>query len=132
GILLYEGIGDTIRVSVSGPPQDEMIIAQKLLKSTGLMDNVPELIACPTCGRIQYNMIPIVEAMEDWLRTIDKDISVAVMGCPVHGIQEASRADIGVAGGYDSAILFRKGQIIRTVPQAEILEALQEEIRKML
>ncbi|MBQ6593251.1 MAG: flavodoxin-dependent (E)-4-hydroxy-3-methylbut-2-enyl-diphosphate synthase [Solobacterium sp.] len=132
GTLLYEGIGDTIRVSVSGPPQDEMIIAKKLLKATGLMDNVPELIACPTCGRIQYNMIPIVEAMEDWLRTIDKDISVAVMGCPVNGIQEASRADIGVAGGYDSAILFRKGQIIRTVPQAEILEALQEEIRKML
>ena len=131
GTLLYDGIGDTIRVSVSGPPQDETIIAKQLLKATRLISDVPDLIACPTCGRIQYDMIPIVKEMEDFLRTVQKDISVAVMGCPVNGIQEASRADIGVAGGYESAILFKKGQAIRTVPQTEILSALKEEILKM-
>ena len=131
GTLLYDGIGDTIRVSVSGPPQDETIIAKQLLKATRLISDVPDLIACPTCGRIQYDMIPIVKEMEDFLRTVQKDISVAVMGCPVNGIQEASRADIGVAGGYESAILFKKGQVIRTVPQTEILSALKEEILKM-
>ncbi len=132
GTLLYDGIGDTIRVSVSGPPQDETIIAKQLLKAVRLISDVPDLIACPTCGRIQYDMIPIVKEMEEYLRPVRKDISVAVMGCPVNGIQEASRADIGVAGGHESAILFKKGQIIRTVPQSGIIAALKEEIEKML
>ncbi len=132
GTLLHQGIGDTIRVSVSAPPKDELIIGRQLLKCFGLMDHVPDLIACPTCGRIQYNMLPLVKEMEDYLASIHEDITVAVMGCPVNGVQEASRADVGVAGGYNSGLLFRKGEIIRRVPQNEIREALIEEIEKIL
>ncbi len=132
GTLLHEGIGDTIRVSVSGPPKDEMIIAKQLLKCFGLYDRVPDLIACPTCGRIQYDMLPLVKKMEDFLADIHEDISVAVMGCPVNGIQEASRADVGVAGGYETGILFRRGEVLRTVPQAELESALKDEIRKII
>ena len=132
GTLLHEGIGDTIRVSVSGPPKDELIIAKQLLKCFGLYDRVPDLIACPTCGRIQYDMLPLVKKMEDYLADIHEDISVAVMGCPVNGIQEASRADVGVAGGYETGILFRKGEILRTVPQDEIESALKSEIEKII
>lgn len=132
GTLLHEGIGDTIRVSVSGPPEDELIIAKQLLKCFDLIEGVPELIACPTCGRIQYDMIPIVKEVETFLQDIHADISVAVMGCPVNGIQEASRADVGIAGGYDSGILFRHGERVRTVPQAELLDALKAEILRMV
>ena len=91
---------------------------------------MPDLISCPTCGRIQYNMLPIVKEIEDYLQTIHSDVTVAIMGCPVNGIQEASRADIGVAGGHDSAILFSHGKTLRSVPQNEIVEALKEEILK--
>ena len=132
GTLLHEGIGDTIRVSVSAPPKDEMIIGKKLLKCFGLYDNVPDLIACPTCGRIQYNMLPLVREVEDYLSTLNENVTVAVMGCPVNGIQEAGRADVGVAGSYDSAILFRKGKIVRTVPQAEIRQALIDEVNDVI
>ncbi len=130
GTLLYQGIGDTIRVSVSAPPKEELIIGKQLLKCFNLIDNVPDLIACPTCGRIQYNMLPIVKEIEDYLQSIHSDVTVAIMGCPVNGIQEASRADIGVAGGHDSAILFSHGETLRTVPQNEIVQALKEEITK--
>lgn len=132
GTLLHEGIGDTIRVSVSGPPADELIIGKQLLKCFGLIKNVPDLIACPTCGRIQYDMLPLVKEMEDYLSTVKSDITVAIMGCPVNGIQEAGRADIGIAGGYDSGILFRNGKTIRTVPQDQIKDTLIEEIEKMI
>ncbi len=132
GTLLHEGIGDTIRVSVSAPPEDELIIGKQLLKCFGLYDKVPDLIACPTCGRIQYNMLPLVKEMEDYLATVQEDITVAIMGCPVNGIQEAGRADIGIAGSYDSGILFKHGEIIRTVPQAEIKDALIAEIEKFI
>lgn len=130
GALLNEGIGDTIRVSVSAPPKEELIIGKQLLKCFGLIENVPDLIACPTCGRIQYDMLPLVKKMEQYLSTIHEDITVAIMGCPVNGIQEAGRADIGIAGSYDSGILFKHGEILRTVPQAEIYDALVEEIQK--
>ena len=132
GTLLYEGIGDTIRISVSGPPKDELIVGKKLLKCFNLISNVPDLIACPTCGRIQYDMIPIVKEIEEYLLTINADITVAIMGCPVNGIQEASRADIGIAGGKDSGILFKKGTVIRTVPQSELCEELKKEINQMI
>ncbi|MBQ9046940.1 MAG: flavodoxin-dependent (E)-4-hydroxy-3-methylbut-2-enyl-diphosphate synthase [Solobacterium sp.] len=132
GTLLYDGIGDTIRVSVSAPPKDELIIAKKLLKCFNLYDDVPDLIACPTCGRIQYDMLPIVREMEDYLAGIHSDITVAVMGCPVNGIQEASRADVGIAGGSDSGILFRHGEIVRTVPQNELAASLKNEIEAIL
>ncbi|MBR4444310.1 MAG: flavodoxin-dependent (E)-4-hydroxy-3-methylbut-2-enyl-diphosphate synthase [Solobacterium sp.] len=132
GILLYEGIGDTIRVSVSGPPKDELIIGRQLLKCFGLIRNVPDLIACPTCGRIQYDMLPLVRQVEDYLSMLHEDVTVAVMGCPVNGIQEAGRADVGIAGGHDAGILFRHGKLVRTVPQDELFDALKAEIEDFL
>ena len=131
GGLLLDGIGDTIRISISGDPVQEVRVAKKLLRACKLKDNVPNLISCPTCGRIQYDMLPIVEEMEKYLDGINKNVSVAIMGCPVNGPQEASRADIGVAGGKDSAIMFKKGQIVKTLPQNEIVKVLKEEIEKM-
>ncbi len=128
GILLHQGIGDTIRVSVSAPPKDELIIGKQLLNCFGLIENQPDLIACPTCGRIQYDMLPIVREMEDYLSTIKADITVAVMGCPVNGIQEAQRADIGIAGSHNGGILFRHGTILRQVPQDRLVEELKKEI----
>ncbi len=132
GTLLHEGIGDTIRISVSGPPKDELIIGKQLLKCFDLIKGVPDLVACPTCGRIQYDMLPIVREMENYLATIHSDITVAVMGCPVNGVQEASRADVGIAGGSKGGLLFRKGEVIRTVPQNELASALKAEIEAIL
>ena len=131
GNLLLDGIGDTIRISISDDPVEEVKVARKLLRACGLKKDVANLISCPTCGRLQYDMLPIVKEMEAYLETVDKDISVAIMGCPVNGPQEAARADIGVAGGKESAILFKKGQIIRTVPQDQIIQTLKEEIEKL-
>lgn len=132
GVLLNEGIGDTIRVSVSGDPNDELPIAKQLLRCFDLIDGVPDLVACPTCGRIQYDMLPLVKEMEEYLKKVRSNITVAVMGCPVNGMQEASRADVGVAGGYEIGMLFRKGKLIRKVPQAELAEALKAEIEKIV
>lgn len=131
GSLLLEGIGDTIRISISDDPLKEVIVAKKLLKACRLYKDTPTLIACPTCGRIQYDMLPIVKEMEGYLNTLNKDITVAIMGCPVNGPQEAKRADIGVAGGKESAILFKKGEIVKTIPQDKIIEILKEEIEKL-
>ena len=132
GTLLHEGIGDTIRVSVSGPPEEELIIGRQLLKYFNLIEDQPDLIACPTCGRIQYDMLPIVKEMEAYLQSIHSDITVAVMGCPVNGMQEAARADIGIAGSHDSGILFRNGKVIRTVPQDQLASELKKEIQTIL
>ncbi len=131
GTLLLEGIGDTIRISISDDPLKEVIVAKKLLKACRLYKDTPTLIACPTCGRIQYDMLPIVKEMEGYLNALNKDITVAIMGCPVNGPQEAKRADIGVAGGKESAILFKKGEIVKTIPQDKIIEVLKEEIEKL-
>lgn len=131
GNLLLDGIGDTIRISISDDPVKEVIIAKKLLRACKLKDDVPNLISCPTCGRIQYDMLPIATEIEKYLETINKKIDVAIMGCPVNGPQEASRADIGVAGGKDCAILFKKGKIIKTIPQNDIVSTLKEEIEKI-
>lgn len=131
GNLLLDGIGDTIRISISDDPVKEVIIAKKLLRACKLKDDVPNLISCPTCGRIQYDMLPIAAEIEKYLETINKKIDVAIMGCPVNGPQEASRADIGVAGGKDCAILFKKGKIIKTIPQNDIVSTLKEEIEKI-
>ena len=128
GNLLLDGIGDTIRISISDDPIEEIRVARKLLRACGLKKDVANLISCPTCGRLQYDMLPIVQEMETYLETVHKDITVAVMGCPVNGPQEAARADIGVAGAKDSAILFKKGKIIRTIPQEDIIRTLKEEI----
>jgi (E)-4-hydroxy-3-methylbut-2-enyl-diphosphate synthase len=130
GNLLLDGIGDTIRISVSDDPIEEIRVAKKLLRACGLRRNVANLISCPTCGRIQYDMLPIVDQVSKYLETVHKDIKVAIMGCPVNGPSEAKRADVGVAGGKDSALLFKKGKIIKSIPQNEILDVLIQEIDK--
>ncbi len=128
GGLLHDGIGDTIRISISADPVDELTVAKTLLKSVHLLDDVPDIISCPTCGRLQYDMLPLTQIIEDFLKDKKTDITVAIMGCAVNGPQEASRADIGIAGGKDSALLFRKGEIVRKIPQAEIEQTLKDEI----
>ncbi len=128
GNLLLEGIGDTIRISISDNPVEEVRVAKKLLRAVNLKNDVPNLISCPTCGRIQYDMLPIVKQMEEYLQTINKNITIAIMGCPVNGPSEAARADIGIAGAKDSAILFKKGKIIKTIPQDQIITVLKQEI----
>ena len=128
GRLLMDGIGDTIRISISDNPIEEVKIAKKLLRACNLRNNVPNLISCPTCGRIQYDMLPIQKEIEKYLETINSNITVAIMGCAVNGPGEAKEADIGIAGGKDSAILFKHGEIIKTIPQDKIIEILKEEI----
>jgi len=132
GTLIEEGIGDTMRISVSSDPVDEIKICKQLLKCFNLIEDVPNLISCPTCGRIQYDMLPIVDEIEEFLAEIHSDIEVAIMGCPVNGPDEAKRADIGVAGGKDGAILFKKGQLVRVVKQENLVAELKKEILKMI
>lgn len=127
GVLLREGIGDTLRVSLSDDPVEEIKVCKEILKCCGLI-KLPRLVACPTCGRTQIDLIPMAKEVEDFLQTIDKDITVAVMGCPVNGPGEAREADIGIAGGVGEGLLFKKGEIIKKVPQDKIVETLKEEI----
>lgn len=127
GVLLREGIGDTLRVSLSDNPVEEIKVCKEILKCCGLI-KLPRLVACPTCGRTQIDLIPMAKEVEDFLQTIDKDITVAVMGCPVNGPGEAREADIGIAGGVGEGLLFKKGEIIKKVPQDKIVETLKEEI----
>lgn len=131
GTLLLEGIGDTIRISISDDPVKEIKVAKKLLKTVGLRNDVPDLVSCPTCGRIQYEMLPIVEEVSKYLEKVNKNIKVAVMGCPVNGPLEAKRADIGICGGKEGGILIKNGEIIKRVKQEEIVEELIKEIDKM-
>lgn len=128
GKLLMEGIGDTIRISISDDPVEEVKVAKKLLRACNLKKDVPNLVSCPTCGRIQYDMLPIIKELEEYLETINKDITVAVMGCAVNGPGEAKGADIGFAGGKDCALLIKNGEIVSTIPQDKILETLKKEI----
>jgi len=132
GALLMDGIGDTVRISVSDDPVEELKIAKALLKCFGLYDKTANLIACPTCGRIQYDMLPIVKEVEEYLNTLNTDVTVAVMGCAVNGPQEARRADIGVAGGVKEAMLFRKGEYIRSIPQKDIVSELKKEVEAFI
>lgn len=132
GHLLYEGIGDTIRVSLSDDPVQEIRVAKILLKELGLTKGVPTLVSCPTCGRIQYDMLPIAHEMEDFLTNIHSDITVAIMGCAVNGPGEAKNADIAIAGGVNSGLLIKHGEIVRKVPQEDLLNVLKEEVLKMV
>lgn len=129
--LLLEGIGDTIRISLSANPQEEIITAKRLLHDLGLYENYPTLISCPTCGRTQVNLIPLAHQVLDYLETINKPITVAVMGCIVNGPGEAKNADIGIAGGHNQWVIFKKGKIIRTIKEDEAFSALVEEISKI-
>ncbi|MDY4788732.1 MAG: flavodoxin-dependent (E)-4-hydroxy-3-methylbut-2-enyl-diphosphate synthase [Bacilli bacterium] len=130
--LLLNEIGSTLRISISDNPEYEIIVAKELLSSLGLYHNHPKLVACPTCGRTNYNMLPIVKEIEQFLLTINANITVAIMGCVVNGPSEAKNADIGIAGGKDEAILFKKGQIIKKVKQEDLVKTLKEEIMKMI
>ena len=128
GTLIERGIGDTMRVSVNGDPVSEMIIAKQILKCFNLIKNVPNLIACPTCGRTQFDIKPIVDEIEAFLQTINKDVTVAIMGCAVNGPGEAKHADIAIAGGHSEGLLIRKGEIIERIPQDQMIERLKKEI----
>ena len=132
GIMLREGIGDTVRVSLSDDPVKEIKVAKEILKDCNLYKKTPTLIACPTCGRTQIDLIPIAKEVEEFLQTIESDITVAVMGCVVNGPGEAREADIGIAGGINEGMLFKKGRTIKKVPQEKIVETLKEEILKMV
>ena len=130
GTILYQGIGNTIRVSLSDSPLEEIKVAKILLKELELIDNVPTLVSCPTCGRIQYDLIPVAQEIEDFLNTINANITVAIMGCAVNGPGEAKHADIGIAGGFKEGLLIKKGEIIRKVKQEDMVEELKKERSK--
>lgn len=129
GVLLNQGIGSTIRVSLTASPVEEINVAKEILSNLNLYKK-PKLVSCPTCGRIQYNMIPIAKEIERFLQTINKDIIVAVMGCIVNGPGEAKGANIAIAGGLNEALLFIDGKRVRKIPQEKIVEELKKEIKK--
>lgn len=127
GILLSEGIGSTIRVSLTADPKEEILVAKEILSNLGFYKK-PKLISCPTCGRIQYDMIPIVKEIETFLHTINKPITIAIMGCVVNGPGEAKEANIAVAGGKSEALLFINGIKIKKIKQEDLVETLKEAI----
>lgn len=130
--ILSLGIGNTIRVSLTDDPIYEIRAAKEILKDLSLRDNIPNLTSCPTCGRTQYNMIPIAQEIEKFLYKINANISVAVMGCIVNGPGEAKEADIGVAGGRGEALLFKRGKPIRKIKESDIISELEKEILEMI
>ena len=131
GGLLCEGIGDTMRVSLTADPVEEVYAAKRILQACGIRRSGVNLVSCPTCGRTSYNMIPIAEELERRLADCKKNITVAVMGCVVNGPGEASAADIGVAGGKGEGLIFRKGEVLYKVPQEKLVDALMAEIEKL-
>ncbi len=128
GTLLAEGIGDTIRVSLTDQPEEEIIVGKEILRSLGLAQRSVEIIACPTCGRIEVDLFSIVRQIEERVKGIRKPVKVALLGCVVNGPGEASEADIGIAAGRGVGILYRKGEVVRRVKEEEIVEAVVEEI----
>ena len=131
GGLLCQGIGDTIRVSLTADPVEEVVAAKRILQAIDMRRSGPNLISCPTCGRTKYDMIPIAREVERRLRDCTKPITVAVMGCAVNGPGEARNADVGIAGGDGEGLLFRKGEILYKVPQEHLVDALMAEIEKL-
>jgi (E)-4-hydroxy-3-methylbut-2-enyl-diphosphate synthase len=131
GILFYLGIGDTVRVSLTGDPEEEVKVAYQILQSLGLRRKGIEIVSCPTCGRIEVNLPEVVKKVEEKLSGLDKPLKVAIMGCVVNAIGEAKEADIGLACGYKSAILFKNGQPIRKVSEEEMVDELLKEITTM-
>ena len=124
GGLLAMGIGDTMRVSLSANPVEEIYAAKKILKAAGLRKDGPELVSCPTCGRTSIDLIGLANQVEERLKAVDKPITVAVMGCVVNGPGEASAADVGLAGGKGEGVLFRKGEIVKKVPESQLVDEL--------
>lgn len=129
GILLHEGIGDTLRVSLTADPVEEVRVAYEILRALGLRHRGPEIISCPTCGRTEINLFQLVEEVERRLADTSANLTVAVMGCMVNGPGEAREADIGIAGGRDRGVIFRKGKIVRSADgQDNLLKAFMEEL----
>ena len=125
------GIGDTIRVSLTGSTVEEVKVAKAILKDLGLRKFGIEFVSCPTCGRTSIDLIGLANKVEEKCRNINKDIKVAVMGCAVNGPGEAREADIGIAGGNGYGLIFKKGEILKKLPENELLDALMEEIEKL-
>lgn len=128
GLILNQGIGDTIRVSLTGDPLEEIRSARLILRTLGLRKGGIEVVSCPTCGRTQIDLIRLAEQVEEMVRDIPLDIRVAVMGCVVNGPGEAKEADIGIAGGVGEGLLIRRGEIVKKMPEEELLEALRTEL----
>ena len=128
GLILHQGIGDTIRVSLTGDPIEEIKSAKLILKTLGLRKGGIEIVSCPTCGRTQIDLIGLANQVENMVADIPLDIKVAVMGCVVNGPGEAKEADIGIAGGIGEGLIMKKGEIIKRVPESELLGALREEL----
>ena len=132
GTLLAEGIGDTIRVSLTGDPVPELKAAKLILRTLGLRREGVEVIACPTCGRTQIDLYELARKVEERTAGIDKPLTIAVMGCVVNGPGEAREADLGVAGGKGEGLIFAKGKIVRKVPESQLFAALCEEIDQLI
>ena len=126
GIILYEGIGNTIRVSLTGDPVEEIKSAKLILKTLGLRKGGIEVVSCPTCGRTQIDLIGLANQVENMVQGYDLDLKVAVMGCVVNGPGEAKEADLGIAGGKGEGLLIKKGEIIKKVPEGELLGVLKD------
>ncbi|BDD86169.1 flavodoxin-dependent (E)-4-hydroxy-3-methylbut-2-enyl-diphosphate synthase [Desulfofustis limnaeus] len=131
GILLHEGIGDTLRISLTRDPLEEVQVAYSLLRSLKIRERGPELISCPTCGRTRIDLFALADEVEKAIQTMRTPLKVAVMGCVVNGPGEAREADIGVAGGIGVGIIFKKGELVKKVPEEELLTVFLEELRKM-
>jgi (E)-4-hydroxy-3-methylbut-2-enyl-diphosphate synthase len=131
GILLYQGIGDTIRVSLTAHPCEEVFAAYEILKSLGLRQRGPTLVSCPSCGRVEVDVIKLAEAVDEHLKKISKPIKVAVMGCVVNGPGEAKDADVGIACGKGKGAIFKKGEVVKTVKEENFLEVLMKEIERI-
>ena len=127
GTLLYAGLGDTLRVSLTGDPVEEVRVGFEILKSLGLRQRGPVFVSCPTCGRCQVNLIAVAEEVEKRLHDLPLPLTIAVMGCVVNGPGEAREADLGIAGGKGQGLLFRQGEVVRKVAEAELADALVEE-----
>jgi 4-hydroxy-3-methylbut-2-en-1-yl diphosphate synthase IspG/GcpE len=132
GALLLRGIGDTLRVSLSADTEREVIAAKTILSALNLKNDCAKIVACPTCGRCEWDCMGFAKIVEDYVKDVDKPIKIAVMGCPVNGPGEAADADVGVAGSKDGCYVFKKGKILKRVEKAEIKKAFFEEIDKCL
>jgi (E)-4-hydroxy-3-methylbut-2-enyl-diphosphate synthase len=131
GILLFDGIGDTFRISLTRDPVEEVRVGYELLRSLRIRERGPEMISCPTCGRTRIDLFPMAEEIEKVLQTMQSNLKVAVMGCVVNGPGEAREADIGIAGGHGTGIIFKKGELWKKLPEEELLPVFLEELEKM-